>query len=90
MKKISDKYCQTESMTNKTSIRVFFSRRISTLALKNIPEYENIWVQIQKEVISDLKREDQFLSKEIWASRELCKPRFKLGFTADDLMEFLS
>jgi hypothetical protein len=38
------------------------------------------WVQIQKEVISDLKRESQFLAKEIWETtfmidlqREICK-----------------
>ncbi len=39
-----------------------------------------IWVQIQKEVISDLKRENQFLQKEIWdmiddLERERCVNR---------------
>jgi hypothetical protein len=39
-------------------------------------------VQIQKEVIFDLKSENQFLSKEIWES---CQ-----DFTAHDIMESLS
>ncbi len=53
-------------------------------------------VQIQKEVISDLKRENQFLSNEIRESimivlsREICQPVIKLDFTAHVTMESLS
>jgi hypothetical protein len=51
-------------------------------------------VQIQKEVISNLKRENQFLSKEIWESicvlhnlsRDICKPVLKLDFTGNGIM----
>jgi hypothetical protein len=42
-------------------------------------------VQIQKEEISDLKRENQFLVKSA-----LCKPVLKLNFTAHAIMESLS
>ncbi len=50
-------------------------------------ERDLVWhsiAQIQKEVISNLKRENQFLSKEIWGSswvisRQSCKP-FYTGF----------
>jgi hypothetical protein len=42
-------------------------------------------VQTQKDVISDLKRENRFLSIVTWdikllISREICKPVFKTGF----------
>jgi hypothetical protein len=47
----------------------------------------------QKEVISDLKRENQFLSKEIWlliglisGEGEIYKPVLKLVFTFHDMM----
>ncbi len=48
-------------------------------------------VQIQKDVISDLKRENQFFSKEMesiyaWSlEREICKPVLKLDFTAQGI-----
>jgi hypothetical protein len=42
-------------------------------------------VQIQKEEISDLKRENQFLVKS-----DLCKPVLKLNFKAHAMMESLS
>jgi hypothetical protein len=46
---------------------------------------------VQKENISDLKGEKQFLSKEIWEPRLLiCKPVLKLHFTAHDIIDFLS
>ncbi len=40
--------------------------------------------QIQKYVISYLKRKNQLLSKEMWESlnTEICKPVLKLDFTA--------
>jgi len=57
-------------------------------------------VQIQQEVISDLKRENQFLSQDIWESiwlmidllREICKPVLKLdfNFTAHGIVESLA
>ncbi len=53
-----------------------------------------IWVKIQKEVISDLKRENQFLAKEMvydWSiKRDLYRPVLKLDFTAHGIMESLS
>ncbi len=47
-------------------------------------------VQIQKEVISDLMRENQFLSKEIWESTYTRILVLKLDFTAHCTMESLS
>jgi hypothetical protein len=53
-------------------------------------------VQIQKEVISDLKRENQFLSKRdmgvymIDLKRDVCKTILKLDFSAQGYMESLS
>ncbi len=53
-------------------------------------------VQIHKEVISDLKLENQFCHKRNWSllymvminlSRDICKPVLKLDFTARGLME---
>jgi hypothetical protein len=60
-------------------------------------EQSKIQIQIQKEVISDLKCENLFLSKEICESiwlisreREICEPVLKLDFTAHGIMESFS
>jgi hypothetical protein len=52
-------------------------------------------VQIQKEVISDLMRENQFLSIDMGVytidlQRGICKPNLKLDFKTHDIMESLS
>jgi hypothetical protein len=68
-----------------------------TKLLYSITKYQNTkyqnsvnWVQTKKEVISDLKRENQLLTSNGSLCREICKPVLKLDFTAHGTIEPLS
>jgi hypothetical protein len=83
-------YVNFESIARKYYYSYTAKMNSSVLHSKHFTiRHESHRVQIQKEMISDLKRENQFLSKELWEfiyiidlKNEICKPEIKLDFTA--------